>query len=87
MFSEMKVIDAICFWCGREKECVNVEIKKGQSVDLCWSCLRTKANAESGRQKGKPKHKEELSDDPESTTTDSARSTARASAPSIAATK
>jgi hypothetical protein len=57
MFSELKVLDAICFWCGQGKECVAVEIKKGQSVDLCWSCLRTKANAESGRSKGKSKAK------------------------------
>lgn len=58
MRSDLKVLDAICFWCEEGKECVEVEIKKGQSVDLCWSCLRTKANAQSGRVKGKGKAKQ-----------------------------
>ncbi len=51
MKSELRVVDAVCFWCGQPKDCVEVEIKDSQQVDLCWSCLRTKANAESGRQK------------------------------------
>ena len=48
MKSDFNVLDAICSWCREAKECVPVELESGQKMDLCWSCLKTKANAESG---------------------------------------
>lgn len=46
MKSQFAIVDAVCFWCEKPKECVEVEIKEGQSVDLCWACLRKRAKSQ-----------------------------------------
>lgn len=43
MKSEFLLIDAICAWCEKGTRCVEVEMDSGTRLDLCWQCLRKKA--------------------------------------------
>ena len=45
MKSDFSLIDAICAWCEKGTRCVEVEMDGGTRLDLCWQCLRKKAQS------------------------------------------
>lgn len=55
MRSNFDLRSSACSWCSDDAECVAVELDSGVKMDLCWKCLKKKAQAERKAKNGKPK--------------------------------